>query len=79
MSPLARGAWIETKKELTSLSMIRRRPSQEGRGLKLASIANAKPTSGSPLARGAWIETGDRTISDQKPESPLARGAWIET
>ena len=57
MSPLTRGAWIETCKIYSVFALKQRRPSHEGRGLKpeWETTIFWKPLS--PLTRGAWIET----------------------
>ncbi len=56
-SPLARGARIETPRLVTLRKIHDYRPSQEGRGLKLAPDLLRNALDASPLARGARIET----------------------
>ena len=56
MSPLTRGAWIETAGTAPAKLGISR-PSHEGRGLKQNVLYVRMLFLLSPLTRGAWIET----------------------
>ena len=79
LSPLMRGAWIETPILVACHWNNVSRPSCEGRGLKRGRVAQPLRDPASPLMRGAWIETNDRAVFVGDVRSPLMRGAWIET
>ena len=59
MSSLARGTWIEIRKNLEVNGDLESRPSQEGRGLKYERRVRGEFDALSSLARGTWIEICD--------------------
>ena len=80
MSPLMRGAWIETSCAAKAF-FLRTSPLMRGAWIEtLCNTSVATVSKVSPLMRGAWIETMC-PIKDNGSyvASPLMRGAWIET
>ena len=74
-SPLMRGAWIETPHPAPYFAQDYRRPSCEGRGLKLDLVRLLVYVYQSPLMRGAWIETTQhRKFGFDVIVAPHARG-----
>ena len=78
LSPLARGARIETKIIRGPNSRSRSRPSQGGRGLKLPSTAAAAAGEGRPSQGGRGLKPYKRQPSENEDGRPSQGGRGLK-